>query len=108
MTPPTYARLEKIRFPADLRQETDQNLELVQRRYKIRFDQRVRFITIFHVGAYVVLGGPSLFCSSAQQSDVERYSKSLPRRDGPYKVITINKNTTQVLQDGLKAVIHIH
>lgn len=102
MASPTYTTVELLKRATDLRQETDKNLRLAQKRYKKDYDGRVRFTPIFRVDDYVFSNRPPLYRSTVERSASERYSKLLPWKQRPYKVIGVGCNTLQVIQDGLK------
>lgn len=100
-----YARLELNKSTTDPHQDPNKNLRLAQKRYKIDYDLRASFAHTFCVGDYAFLDRPSLFHSAAERSASEVFNKLLPRNEGPYKVISVNDNTVQILQDGLKSTI---
>lgn len=103
-----YAQLKRIQRATDFRQEADKILHLAQGRYKKEFDGRGRFDPIFRVGDYTVLDRPPLFRSASEYSASEGYNKILRRKQGPYKVIGVNKTLLRILQDGSENNVSIH
>lgn len=103
-----YARLDLICRATSLHEEADKNLRVVQKTYKRHHDRQVRLAPIFKEGDEAYLDRPPLSRSAAEESAAEGYSKLLPTKQGPYRVVGVKDSTLQILQNELENTICIH
>lgn len=80
---------------------------LLQHGYGMNYDRNVRFATNFRGCKYVFLDMCPLFLFAAQHSASEGYNKRLCREHAPYKVISVDDNTLQIVWIGLQITIPI-
>lgn len=93
MPVPMYGSIELIKRATVLRAETSKNLRLVPMPHKRDYNRRFRFTPTFLVGDHDFPDRSPLFRFAAEQSVSERNNNLLLRKQGPYKVIAVNKIT---------------
>lgn len=84
-----------MRLATGFRNEPDKNLKLAQQRYKLSHDRHGQIAPIFNKKDEVYLDRSSLLRPTVESSAAERYNKPLPKQQGTYKFVGVNKNTLQ-------------
>lgn len=100
-----WARLQRIRRAALLREQADKNLLIAQRWYNEQYKKRVTLAPIFKKGDNIFLNRPPLFQPAAESSAAKGYNKLLQAKQEPYEVFDVVENPLEVIQDGLENTI---
>lgn len=84
------------------------NLLLKKEKYKSNDEKHVRFESVFAAGDPIFIEQPSLFNSPAECLANKEYAKLLPRRLGPYRVISVGSDYIKIFQDRIENTVFIN
>lgn len=81
-------RIHLINHAARLRRLADNQLKIAQKRYKSDDDRKVRIVPTYAANYYVFVGRSLLTTSATKHLAAEGYSKLIPRKHIPYRVLS--------------------
>lgn len=91
-----------------LRKSANQNLRQTQENSKSNHDKRVRFRPVFAPDDSVLIELPPLSTPPAERLTAEGDTNLLPKRLGPYCIISMGSEYVKIWQDGIKNKVLIN
>lgn len=88
-----------------MRDTTDKKLSDTQRRYKDYYDRRIRTVTSFVLGQLVYVDRPPFAVAVADRVATDSYLKVLPRKSGPYCIVSGAAETVTKEEDKIPSTI---
>lgn len=97
-----------INRAALLRRLADKNLKVGQHRYKWYHGKKIRFEPKYASVTYLSVDRAPLTASGAEWLTAEGYSELIPKRHGPYRVLSIGPEHVMTHQEGVESLVSIN